>query len=741
MQKNKYPLINTLQLINYNGNNLIFKKIIEKYINLISTEKCKSINDLLDFCKKNKKPKVLLINNKSMSTFIKEINNINILLEKEYMLKYNNNPKYPFNKIFIKFYPKNNITINNFIPIFEDDVYEDIITDEENELLLKNLNYQGYNLNRIETIQLSNENKVLIKQQFNLNENNIPNQIKIESLVAETDDKYYFRYKSHVFFLKKSPEIKFLNIIINNIDFDKEKYEKESGYVLKKHQIDGVKFIKYNKGGIICDDTGIGKTVQGIISSLELSKKPLVVTISEDKVKWAKEFLKFGLKSQILYDKVPKSNKKINEFYLKEFNDNEIQNDVFVTDKNNYDDNFNGVTIINYDLLPKYYKLKKGLKSDNKILLNSNFDCIICDECHKIRNNNTNRTKIIKSISRLNTVKCVIGLTATPFEKNEHVYNLFLNLNINIPTLIPDNTIDWNTSKSMYYNFMTNYCGMMYHGKIPMRRKKNGVELINDKSYELAQRIKYYFIRRTPKDVKGFPNQLTLGHKVELSLKQQQYRKKLLYNYEVKEKELKEKRKFNKKNKIEEKLATSVQLEKISELRQMYAFWGIPHTVKLIEEMLEEGKKCIVFTHFTDNEFLPLVEKLKDKALWINSNKKLTYHAIDNDGSITGSVGKKYPMSMSAIVNLFEKGYKNVLIGNILTLGTGHNLKSAHVTINNSPDWNHGEVKQSKGRNRRLDSKNKELLHFDRIFIGTEEERILNRSIDKQDNSYVLLND
>lgn len=612
----------------------------------------------------------------------------------------------------------------------------------ENEYLLKNLKYKGLKFNKVLDFNIGEDNGYYLANQFNSDK--IPSTFKATSLLAETESKYHFNYTPRegvnvdFFIHREGCEDVYLKLI-EDVQFDKAYYENVSGYKLKEHQIQGIKFGKANPRHLICDGTGIGKTVQAIIIALETGLKPLVITFKDDKIKWACEFLKFGKKSQIVVDKLPKREATLEKKYKKELPEILWDNCKLITSEEFDPNEQDVVTIINYDILRKFHSHTKTKKGNQWKFFAANFGALILDEAHKTRNFNSVRVKLIKSICQFSTIKSVTALTATPFEKNAHVYSLFDLIGIELKGILPSGYISWDKKQQIIKDYNTRYTGTFYQNfgqrVIPIQKKIDGKKIENTNSYELAQIIKPYFIRRNHLDIPDFPKQHMTPLFVNMSINQKTMRDRVLSKWEKNAIEFKKQTKEVKagtRDEIDDEL-NGITLKKGVELRQMYANWAIPHAVKFAREMVTNGEKVAMFTHFTEVEFAFLIKELKDEAIWINSDDKWTYHQKNEKG-------KPVPLPMHKIVQMFKDGYRDIIIGNFLTLGTGHNLKNATHTLTVSPDWTNSESEQVKGRNWRLDRIG-DVYHTDIIFNETEAERIYQVSKSKGENQSILLGD
>lgn len=155
----------------------------------------------------------------------------------------------------------------------------------------------------------------------------------------------------------------------------------------------GIQFLLSVKQGIIGDEVGLGKTVQGLGASVELHaagivNKTMVVCLNSLKYQWLSEVKKFTNLDAIVVDGTPKKRKAAYE---------EWQNGL------------PEILIIGYD----------SLRVDIDIIKEFKIDVMVVDEIHKIKNRGT---KIYQAMMNLNP-EYKFGLTGTPLQnKPEEVF-------------------------------------------------------------------------------------------------------------------------------------------------------------------------------------------------------------------------------------------------------------------------------------------------------------------------------
>ena len=189
----------------------------------------------------------------------------------------------------------------------------------------------------------------------------IPEKIWVEKLLADKEKAYHIwgkiteKQELHDFWLPKAAIIKdntVKNVVIN--------YEKYSHRPPLSHQKESIQKLVENKKFILADDMGLGKTTSTIIAAIEANaKKVLIICPATLKINWKREIENYSDKS----------------VYIAEGKNFNIESDY---------------VIINYDIIKNFHDPKK--KTDSQIL-NSNFDLVIVDEAHYIKNASAQRTK------------------------------------------------------------------------------------------------------------------------------------------------------------------------------------------------------------------------------------------------------------------------------------------------------------------------------------------------------------
>ncbi len=460
---------------------------------------------------------------------------------------------------------------------------------------------------------------------------------------------------------KKEDEVKKLSL---NLDTNE----------LYKYQIEGVHFLEQKNGrALIADEMGLGKTVQAL-SWLKLHpefSKVLVICPASLKINWQREAEKWALLDmEILNGTTPHKIKS---------------NDV----------------IINYDILSyweKHLKLKQ-------------FDVIIFDEAHYIKNNKAKRTKAFKRLVK--SVPRLIALTGTPIEnKPIEIYNI---VKVIDPSIFPDAT-----------DFAVEFCGAK---KTRFGWDKNGATNTLKLNKILSNSI---MIRRKKVDVlKDLPEKqiikvpFEINNRIEYDQAETEFvefLKKKFNTENLTEEILEELKQFAKRNDIEvseelttdeirlikehkfERIASAPVLAQIELLKQLAVKGKIDQVIEWIENFLESGEKLVVFA-VHKKVVSQLMEKFKHIAV-----------------KVDGSVSQK---QRQEAVDKFQKDVKTRLfIGNIKAAGVGITLTAASNAAIIEFPWSPGELNQAADRIHRI-TQTKQVTIRNLVGESTIEEKII----------------
>ena len=384
-------------------------------------------------------------------------------------------------------------------------------------------------------------------------------------------------------------------------------------------------------------------TTSAIIASLESdAKKVLVICPSSLKINWYRE--------------------------IKNYSDKNI----LIVEGKNWEPTFD-FYIINYDILKNYHSMEKTENIESyKLIENENFDLVIIDEAHYISNPTAQRTKLINDLVK--NIPKVWLLTGTPMTSRPiNYYNLLK---------IVDSPI-----ASNWQGYVKRYCAG-YQFKVGGKKiwNTNGSSNLD----ELRERTKNIVLRRMKTDILDLPEKMVSPIFLDLT--------STFYSDE-----LEDFIRISKDNKNKESL--TVTINRLMKLRQVIAFEKVPYTCELIDKVIEQGKKVIVFTNFTSSLDM-LHEKYKKNSVILD--------------------GRMSKEKRQQSVDKFQNDDKiKIFISNIKAGGVGITLTAAEVVIMNDLSFVPSDHSQAEDRAYRYGQKNSVLVYYP-VFENTIEMIIYN---------------
>jgi hypothetical protein len=382
-------------------------------------------------------------------------------------------------------------------------------------------------------------------------------------------------------------------------------------------------------------------TTQSIIAALESgAKKILIICPSSNKINWEREI-----------------------HMLQEYDTSIISGRKWNPAK---------FTIINYDILKNFHTaVKRGVKPDVVLtdMVDSQFDLMIVDEAHYLKNHDSIRGMIVADLVKKLKMEYVWLLTGTPVaNRPKDLYNLL-------------KIIDHPLADNWQF-YVKRYCD----GKKITRKLKSGqtktIWLVDGSSNldELSVRIKNVFMRRMKNEVIDMPDKIIVPTHQELSASEYIEYEGLWEEYLIKRAE-------------EKKRGTPDRdLVELILLRQFIALKAVPHTIEMAEDIIENGGKVIIFTSFSE-ELLTLQEHFGRRC-------------VAHHGSMNSKDKQKS-------VDVFQNNSDiKVFIGNIMSAGVGITLTAADTVIFNSFDWVTGNNEQAEDRAYRIGQKNNVTVYY-----------------------------
>ena len=155
-------------------------------------------------------------------------------------------------------------------------------------------------------------------------------------------------------------------------------------------------------------------------------------------------------------------------------------------------------------------------------------------------------------------------------------------------------------------------------------------------------------------------------------------------------------------------------------LRQFIAEAAIPHTIEMVENAIEMGRKVIIFTNFTEE--LEILAKHFGKL------------CVKHNGPMSAKEKQKS-------VDAFQNNPKvKVFIGNEMSAGVAITLTEATVVIFNSFSWVPGHNEQAEDRAFRIGQKNDVNVYY-QLFIDTISTRMWDMLHTKKDIISTIIGD
>lgn len=313
--------------------------------------------------------------------------------------------------------------------------------------------------------------------------------------------------------------------------------------------------------------------------------------------------------------------------------------------------------IVNYDILKNFHDPKE---KDNSLLFKSEFELVILDEAHMVSNAQAQRTKIINSYVK--TIKRVWLLTGTPMTSRPMNYYNLLNI---IESPVAQNWMAYAIRYCQGYQFTAG------------KRKVWNVTGASNLE-ELRDRTSKQILRRLKEEVLDLPDKIITP--VYLRLKSKEYEDLMGEYYEW----------FDKNS--NESSSLTVQFSKLMKVRKVISNEKVKQTIEFVENIIEQGKKVIIFTNFTDTL----------QTIYQHFGKQAVY--------LDGSCNK---VQRQFAVDQFQDNEKiTVFVGNLKAAGVGLTLTSAEAVIMNDLSFVPAEHAQAEDRAYRYGQKNNVLVYY-----------------------------
>jgi SWI/SNF-related matrix-associated actin-dependent regulator 1 of chromatin subfamily A len=445
--------------------------------------------------------------------------------------------------------------------------------------------------------------------------------IHIWGKLFEEETYYYSIMLSTSAFIKYRP--------VPNIDWNKYAYR-----MPKEHQKTAITTLIRHPQFILADDMGLGKTLSAIVAAKEVGfKRILIVCPATVKLNWKKELILMGEKEE----------------------------DIAIVDGNDW--KYAKWVIVNYDILHNFhYMPQRGVKKGDLALSAieiSNFELIIADEAHRLKDQSSQRSKIFNNFAFDIPNRWL--LTGTPI--TNHPIDYFNLLYIcNSP--LADN----------WQRYVKTYCaGRQFTNRTT--KKKYWVVNGHSNLDDLRNFTKNIILRRMKTEVEDLPDKII--RPIYLPLVSTVMYEKYVREYKEWLIEMEKKG---------EEPPIWEHLTQLIKIRQMLSLDKISTTIELARDFIEEGKKVVIFTCFTETLDY-IMERLGAEAVRLDGGMNLR----DRDRS----------------VEAFQNNPKiKAFCGNIVAGGVGITLTAGEVVIFNDLDWVPTNHVQAEDRLLRIGQKN-----------------------------------
>lgn len=433
---------------------------------------------------------------------------------------------------------------------------------------------------------------------------------------------------------------------------------------LRDYQVDGYMWLArlsaWGAGACLADDMGLGKTVQSIALLLHRAQKGASLIVAPASVvhNWQSELRRFSpsLRCLILHDNI-------------------TERESIITSSTSFD-----IVITTYGLLSRI----------GDIITAKEWNVILLDEAHNIKNRDTKSSKIAMNLKG----DFRLMLTGTPIQNHlGEIWNLF---NFTNPGLL-----------GSFESFVSKFI--------------NPIEQGNDKSIqrELKRILQPFMLRRTKSEVLDeLPTKTEIVHRVEFSKQE----RALYENFRL---QALSGLKSGGLNPIQ-------SLAEITRLRQLachpslidntldIASSKVARFIELTSELVENKHRALVFSQFTS--FLGYVKKALE-------GKGIPYLYLDGSTPIK---------EREKLVQSFQQGDCPIFLISLKAGGTGLNLTAADYVIHLDPWWNPAIEDQASDRSHRI-GQTRPVTIYRLISKDTIEEKILELHKSKKSLSDSLL--
>lgn len=454
------------------------------------------------------------------------------------------------------------------------------------------------------------------------------------------------------------------------VSMQKKKAVMPDGFAFKTkpydHQIDGFNFGLENDRWLLGDEMGLGKTKQvidiAVAKKLEKQYKHCLIICGVNGLKWnwKNEVATHSNESAYILGQKWKANR-----LTIGSNADKLADVKALASNDSYFIITNVETFRSEDIVAEVVKLCK----------NGTIGMIAFDECHKAKNPTSQQGKGILKLQ----AETMVAMTGTPLMNNP--FDLYI-------------ILKWlGFEKHSFYAFKNHYAEYGGYGGYQVMGYKN----LN----ELEERLDEIMLRRKKEDVLDLPEKVYIEEMVEMTPKQKQIYDEVTSAIKMS---------------IDQIKMANNPLAELIRMRQATGYTGILSSTvqesakldrmeELVEEAVENGKKVVVFSNWT---------QMTDEIY-----KRL--HPKYHPAIITGQTDDA---SRQDEVNNFQYNENcKVLIGTTGAAGTGITLTAGTVEIFMDEPWNMALKEQAVDRCHRIGQKNS-LTIYTLMCKDTIDERI-----------------
>jgi len=460
-------------------------------------------------------------------------------------------------------------------------------------------------------------------------------------------------------FKDKSELVELSNKLKNFKEMQKVKQPSCVTATLRAYQQEGINWLnflyEFKFSGILADDMGLGKTIQTLthLSILKekgvLTKPSLIVMPTSLIANWKNEIKKFTPNLSVLslhgQDRA-KYFKLMDEF----------------------------------DILLTTYPL---IIRDKQIFEERSFFYIILDEAQKIKNPKTKMTQAIKELKSEHK----LALSGTPIEN--HLGEL------------------WSIFDFLMPNFLDTLTFFRNYYQTPIEKE-------NDFSRQLLlnERVKPFILRRTKEKVANeLPKKSEIIKYTQFESKQSKLYESIRVTMEKKVREAVLEKGLGSSHitildallKLRQ-VCCDPRLVKIDEALKVQESAKLELFLDLVDELLSEGSKILVFSQFTS-----MLQIIEEKIL----EKEIRYTKL------TGST-----VNREQVIEKFTSGKADIFLISLKAGGVGLNLTQADTVIHYDPWWNPAVENQATDRAYRI-GQTKAVFVYKLIVENSIEQKIL----------------